>query len=496
MRTRFLTMLAAWLLVSTPAAAQTAPAPYAKLDQIFEKFAADNHAPGLVFGVVADGKLAYVKAIGVQDTATQTPVTADSVFRIASMSKNFTALAVLKLRDEGKLSLDAPADTIIPELRALAYPTTDSPRIRVRDLLNHTSGFVTDDPWGDRQLDMTDADFSALLQRGFPFSRTPGMAMEYSNLGYALAGRVVTNSASQPYDAYIAANILRPLGMAASGYDIGEIPAGRRALGYRWLDEAWVPEPVLGSGAFGAMGGLAVSANDYSKYVAWVLSAWPPRDGAEDAILKRSSVREIVQGSNFPAVVTRADKANPAACDQARVYGMGMIVYSDCVLGPYFTHSGGLPGYGSNVVFLPERGVGVFAFANVTYAPASRAVREAAITLVQSGDFPPRAPAPSQRLQEVARVMARVYEAGDVMVAGEALAMNLLLDRDAAHRNADIAALKSLLGACRAAEPFSSDTGMSAVITYPCERGRLRAQVLLAPTPSTSLQSYALSVVK
>jgi CubicO group peptidase (beta-lactamase class C family) len=493
----FLTALAAWLLISAPAAAQTAPAAaYAKLDPIFEKFAADQHAPGLVFGVVVDGKLAYVKAVGVQDTATRTPVTADSVFRIASMSKNFTALAVLKLRDEGKLSLDTPAEAIVPELKALIYPTSDSPKIRVRDLLNHAGGFVTDDPWGDRQLAMSEADFSAYLTSGVPFSRSPGMAMEYSNLGYAVAGRVVTNIAGQPFDAYIGKHILAPLGMAASGYDIAKIPASRRALGYRWIDEAWVPEPALGPGTFGAMGGLMVSANDYAKYVAWVLSAWPPRDGAEDAILKRSSVREIVQGSNFPAVVTRADKTDPAACDQARVYGMGMIVYSDCVLGPYFTHSGGLPGYGSNVVFLPERGVGVFAFANVTYAPASRAVRQAAITLVQSGAFPARAPAPSDRLQEAARIMAKIYAAGDVTVAGQALAVNVLVDRDASHRNADLAALKPQLGACGAAEPFSSDTAMSAVITYRCERGRLRAQVLLAPTPSTSLQSYALSVVK
>src|SRR3990167_2623839 len=175
--------------------------PSARLDPIFEKFAADGHVPGLVFGVVVDGRLAYVKSIGVQDTAAKRPVTPDSVFRIASMSKNFTALAVLKLRDEGKLSLDAPAETLIPELKGLDYPTTDSPKIRVRDLLNHTGGFVTDDPWGDRQLAMSEADFSRFLKAGVPFSRPPATAMEYSNFGYALAGRVVTRASGQPYDA-------------------------------------------------------------------------------------------------------------------------------------------------------------------------------------------------------------------------------------------------------------------------------------------------------
>jgi hypothetical protein len=67
------------------------------------------------------------------------------------MSKAFTALSILKLRDEGKLSLDAPAETYVPELKGWRYPTADAPKIRVRDLLNHTAGLVTDDPWGDRQ---------------------------------------------------------------------------------------------------------------------------------------------------------------------------------------------------------------------------------------------------------------------------------------------------------------------------------------------------------
>jgi CubicO group peptidase (beta-lactamase class C family) len=72
-------------------------------------------------------------------------VTADTVFRIASMSKNFTALAALRLRDEGRRSFDTPAERYVPELAGLRYPTADSPRITVRDLLTHSGGFVTDD---------------------------------------------------------------------------------------------------------------------------------------------------------------------------------------------------------------------------------------------------------------------------------------------------------------------------------------------------------------
>jgi len=484
--------LATALALTGPAAAQTQAqtAAFATLDPLFAKFMDERHAPGLVYGVVVDGKLAYVRTFGVQDTATKAPVTADTVFRIASMSKNFTALAALKLRDEGKLRFDAPAETVIPELAKLKYPTTDSPRITVRDLLTHSAGFVTDDPWGDRQLAMPEADFSSFVAAGVPFSRAPGMAYEYSNFGYALAGRLVTNASGVNYADYVEASFLKPLGMASTGYDLKRAPAGRRAVGYRWQDGAWVEEPALGPGAFGAMGGLMTTANDYARYMAWELAAWPPRDGPEDGILRRSSIREIMRPQTFAIAQRRAD---PAGCDRTASYGMGTIPFSDCLLGFHFGHSGGLPGYGSNVIMLPTRGVGVFAFSNLTYAPVSGVVREAAVALVNSGAFPVRATPPSAGLQAMAAAVQRMYAAGDVLAARESLAMNVLLDRDAPRRNAQIAELKAKLGACNAAEPIQSDNAMSAMLSFPCERGMLRVRVILAPTTPASLQTVEFS---
>ena len=89
----------------------------------------------MVWGIVKDGRLVHVKGAGVQDLEAKRPVTPDTLFRIASMTKAFTALSILKLRDDGKLSLDAPAETYVPELSGWKYPTDDSPKIRVRDLL-------------------------------------------------------------------------------------------------------------------------------------------------------------------------------------------------------------------------------------------------------------------------------------------------------------------------------------------------------------------------
>jgi len=239
-----------------------------------------------------------------------------------------------------------------------------------------------------------------------------------------------------------------------------------------------------------AMGGLTTTATDYARYVAWVLDAWPPRDGAEDGILRRSSVREITRPANY-AVVTAA--ADPAGCALSRSYGFGVIPFYDCVLGFHFGHSGGLPGFGSNVLMLPARGVGVFAFANRTYAPASRAVREAANALVQSGAFPARALPLSPQLSAAALTIGRIYATGDVLSERASLAVNFLLDQDAPLRNRQLAALKEKLGVCQGAVPADGDTAMSATFTFACERGTLNAKVILAPTTQVAIQTLDLN---
>ena len=231
------------------ACAQAADASaFAKVDEIFADYALDSHIPGVVYGIVADGKLVHVRGLGVQDLESKRPVTADTLFRIASMTKAFTALTVLKLRDERKIELDALAEVHVPELRGWKYPTQDSPRIRVRDLLNHTAGFVTDDPWGDRQSPLPEAEFSRLLKEGVPFTRPPGTAMEYSNLGYALLGRIITNVSGRPYAETISSSLLQAArnerlrlrrGRRAARAARARIPMGRRRVAARTDDGAW-----------------------------------------------------------------------------------------------------------------------------------------------------------------------------------------------------------------------------------------------------------------
>lgn len=500
-------MLAA-TVVATPVVAQSvspqsAPAPGTKaaaiapladrIDALFQRYVADRHVPGLVYGIVADGKLVLVKGIGTQDQAGGRPVTADTRFRIASMSKAFTALAILDLRDQGKLSLDAPAETYVPEMRGWRYPTTDAPRITVRDLLNHVAGFVDDNPWGDRQQVLTEAQFTKMLAAGVPFAHGPEAVMEYSNFGYATLGRIVGNVSGRPYQDYIRDRIMRPLGMTATGYDIAKSPAGSRAIGYRWQDGAFVREPDMADGAFGAMGGVETSANDYARYVAWLLSAWPARDGAETGPLKRSTVRQIGEGSNFATLGERRAGMGEGACATATAYGMGWRVIADCDLS-YLTHTGGYPGYGSVVMLMPDAGVGVFAFASLTYGAPSAPAYRTAMLLKEAGLLAPPPVAVTPRLATAYAAVGRMWQAGDVMAAPQALAVNMLMDRAAELRRRDFAAWKAQAGACDTGAPVTATSMMAGTFRWRCEKAVVTGSLLLAPTPAPTVQEIRFTV--
>lgn len=460
--------------------------PYARLDALFEAFAGAHRAPGLVFGVVAQGALAHVAGFGVQDIESGRPAGVDSVFRIASMTKNFTALAALALRDQGRLSLDAPVETYVPGF-ARVRPPGDAPPVRVRDLIHHTAGLVTDDPWGDRQLDMSAADFEAMLSAELPFSRPTRTAFEYANFGYGLLGRVIEAASGRPYPDFVRETLLAPLGMTASGFEATRVAAEHWAGGYAWIEEAWVPQPILAHGALGAMGGLWVSARDYARYVAWLLDAWPPREGPDAGPLSRATVREIAMGYGPPQARTWGDHPPVPA-----VYGAGTIVAADPELGLYLTHSGGLPGYGSNVLLLPDRGVGLFAFANLTYAPAATVVREAALALHREGLIPPRAAPVNAALEAAREAILAAYRAGDIEAAPHAWAMNFRLDRESRLWNAKLAGLRRRCGEVTAIGPLAPQGALGASFRLTCRQGVIEAAFTLAPTRPPAIQSLRL----
>jgi CubicO group peptidase (beta-lactamase class C family) len=457
----------------------------------FERFQRETHAPGLVWGIVADGRLIYVNAFGVQDIKSRRPVTAESVFRIASMSKAFTALALLKLRESGKLSLDDLLARYIPEAQNWQYPTSDSPKLRLIDLLGHTAGLGPDDPWSDRQQPMSEETFTALLEKGFSFNQAPQTSYVYSSLGYAILGRVITNISGLRYDQYVEQALMRPLGMTASGYEIADVPDEHLAVGYRWESGDFVRETAMANGAFGAMGGIHTSANDYARWVAFLLSAWPARDGAETGPVNRAVVRELAIGTSFPRFGTRQGP-NGGVCAFSTVYGAGFNVVRDCDLGLLLAHNGGFPGYGSSVLLMPDYGVGIFAFVNRTYDEPTEAIRDAAQMLKQGGFLKLPLQPVNETLARSYQRAAAMYRAGDVRTAINDLAVNFLMDRSADNWSREFEDLKGEVGNCDAQEPIVATGRRTGIFTWQCAHGAIRGSIELSPTNPSLIQALTL----
>jgi len=361
---------------------------FAAVDALAEGFQRRGTQPGLAYGIVEAGRLVHAGGFGEQRLGGPVPG-AGTVFRIASMTKSFTAAAVLALRDGGQLALDDPAEQFVPELRGLARPTPDSPRVSVRHLLTMTAGFPTDDPWGDRQQGLPLAEFSAFLAAGPSFAWAPGTRFEYSNLGYAILGRVITAVSGQAYPDFVRDRLLRPLGLAGSGFEAAEFDASHLARGYRQGPSGWEELTPDGCGAFAPMGGVFSCVADLARWVGGFAGAFPPGEpGAGGAHpLARATRREmqLPQVGLVPPAVERLP-GDPAA-GGPESYGFGLFVEEHPVHGRIISHSGGYPGFGSNMCWHPGTGIGAIVLANGTYAPAP--VLAARLLTAMIGPAPP-----------------------------------------------------------------------------------------------------------
>jgi CubicO group peptidase (beta-lactamase class C family) len=391
------------LLLSTSAFAQYKPATFTDpdrlkkieatfpvIDKLYKQYAEENHWPGMAYGIVVDGKLVHSGNTGYTDVQLKTPVTSKSDFRIASMTKSLTAMAILKLRDEGKLKLDDPAYLYIPEMKNNKYLTKDATPITIRHLLTHSAGYPEDNPWGDRQLADTDDELIDIYRKGVQFSTNPGTGYEYSNLGFSTLGYIIKKVSGKSYEDYITGNILKPLGMTHTYWEYTKVPKEQLALGYRWMDGKFVEQPLLHDGSYGAMGGLITTMEDFAKYVAVHMDAWPARDDAEKGQVKRSSVREMQYPWDVSYLSPFAYTPNGRLCPTVSAYAYGLRWMKDCENREYVGHTGGLPGFGSNWNILPQYGVGVICYANLTYANAGRANYIALDTLLAMSGIQPR----------------------------------------------------------------------------------------------------------
>jgi CubicO group peptidase (beta-lactamase class C family) len=464
------------------------------VDSVMREFMQRTRAPGIAYGIIVDGTLLHVAAHGLREVAGNAPVDTSTVFRIASMTKSFTALAILQLRDAGKLSLDDPAEKYVPELRQLRYATSDAPRITVRHLLTHSAGFPEDNPWGDQQLDATEADLSRLIRAGIPFANVPGVAYEYSNFGFAILGRIVVNVSGLSYPRYIREKVLQPLGMTSTTMEARDVPAARLAHGYRLQDGTWLEEPPLPDGSFGAMGGMLTSSADLSRWVGLMLSAWPARDGAESPVLKRSSLREMQQIWRF-AGAQAARLADGGLGLNAGGYAYGLRVSQNCNFAHIVAHSGGLPGFGSQMRWLPEHGVGIIALGNLTYTGWNTPIDAAFSALAASGALVPRSVRPAPVLTAMREQVTRLVTTGwSAPLADSIAAMNLYRDESQSRRAAQITRLVEAAGGnCRPDGEMWVENALRGEWKLACGRGALRVRITLAPTTPARVQQLDVS---
>lgn len=462
---------------------------------VLQEFREEQHIPAVAFGVVVDNELAFADAFGMRHVESNAPVAVDSVFRIASMTKSFVAMAILKLRDDKKLRLDQRVAKFIPEFKKLKYPTADSPALTIRHLLTMSAGFAEDNPWGDRQMAIAEDEFTTLLRAGIPFANAPGVTFEYSNYAYAILGRIITRVSGMAFQKYITKHILKPLGMNATVWDKTKVPAEKLAHGYRFEDDVWKPEPILPDGAFAAMAGLFTTIPDFARYMSFLLDAFPPRDDVETGPVKRAAAREMMQLARFEEMLERKTR-NDETWRAVSGYGFGLAVWHWESIGYGVSHGGGLPGYGSYYYLMPHHGIGLVAFTNKTYSGVGKPFLPLLEILAQTGGVRPRTIAPATILIHAREIVQRWLEGdADAELLAHA-ADNFLLDHDIAHRRAELKTICDELGAfvqVGALEPLNALRGKWQI---ECERGTLQVFLTLAPTLPPKIQMVQLTAKK
>lgn len=462
---------------------------------LFQEYAAQEHLPGLALGIVVDGELVLGEAFGVRKIETNAPVTLDTVFRIASMSKSFVAMAILRLRDLKKLRLDDPVSQYIPQLKTLIYPTRDSPPITIRHLLTMSPGFPEDNPWGDRQMAISERQFTQWLRAGIPFSNAPNVTFEYSNYAYSILGRIITRVSGMPFQRYITKYIFKPLGMNATTWDMRRVSSERLAHGYRWEDDQFKPEPMLPDGAFAAMAGMFTTVPDFVRYMSFLLDAFPPRDDREKGPVSRATAREMQQFAQFIEFVEEP-LSNGEIFKAVRGYGFGLSIFHDAKFGTIVAHGGGLPGFGSYFALLPHHGVGLVALSNRTYSRIGQLFPQALYLLAETGSLSPRAIQPAPVLREAYHVVNRWLESGKDQELIAHAADNFLLDRDLAHHCGELEKIRGELGAFMNFGELEAFNALRGRWQIQAERGAVEVFMTLAPTMPPKIQMLHFTPVR
>jgi len=244
--------------------------------------------PGIVVGVVSDQELVWAAGFGFADVNAKAPMTPATKFRMASHSKLFTAIAIMQLREQGKLRLDDPVAKYLPWFKGKPAGDDDGP-ITIEQLLSHSSGLQREagDHWTSYEFPTSDELRDLFAERHAAFA--PSVRWKYSNLAYAVAGMIVEQVSGERWADYVDRNIFKPLGMLASSVDKNvaglAVPYGRRMP-----DGAREVLPFVDARGMAAATGVTSNLEDMAKFVSAQFRKGP-RGGAQ--IVSTGSLREM-----------------------------------------------------------------------------------------------------------------------------------------------------------------------------------------------------------
>ncbi len=469
----------------------------AVVDGCFRRFFESRPAPAVAYGLVVDGELVHAGGLGSLDGDGESTPQAASIFRIASLTKMFTAATVLLLRDEGQLRLDAPAAEYVPELVSWKGPTRDSPLITIRHLLTMGAGLPTDDPWADRLQNAPAEKLSALLAQGVALAAPPDLGYEYSNLGYAMLGRIIANVTGRDYGDIVSDRFLSPLHLESTGFQATALPRPPVA-GHVLRDGGWEREPLAPYGAFGPMGGLFSCVRDLARWIGWLADAFPPRDDPEgDEPLCRATRREMQQMRRYSSVEGHLSFLGDPAPIVVSGYGYGLSIQHDPWRGVFVGHNGGYPGFGANVRWHPGSGLGIVALANARYAPVRLATCASLNALVDADRSRRRSASCSSGATRARTEVERLLEVWEDARAAALFAPNVEMDEQLDRRRRFMEQIRNRLGRLAADDdaPPTSETPTRLEWWLRGQGGHVHVEALLDPETPPRVQRLTLEAV-
>ncbi len=362
---------------------------------------------------------------------------------------------------------------------------------------------------GDRQQGLPLADFATLLLRGVRQAWAPGTCFEYSNLGYALLGRVVAAAAGTSYQEFVTTRLLRPLGLDRTGYEQAGLEPDGLARGYQRGPAGWAELVPDGNGAFAPMGGVFSCVRDLAAWANGLAAGFPAgaeTDGGPHP-LRRASRREMqlpqVAIPPYPALPL---PGGPGLGSQLS-YGFGLFIEEHPAWGRLVFHGGGYPGFGSHMRWHPASGLAVIVLANSTYAAAHPLAGKLLDALLRAAPPAPAGqprsrgpvPAPGTPWPETIAAQQAVDEllrSWDDAAADRLFTPNVAQDEPYAIRREKAALTYQRLGrpGGGAGRPAESDSPAHLRWWLPGERGDAAVEIKLTPEEPPRVQALSLAV--